>query len=43
MAALADHHDRVVPAFVRAAVSGQPLRVEGADHTFDFTHVDDTA
>jgi nucleoside-diphosphate-sugar epimerase len=39
----ADHHDRVVPAFVRAAVSGQPLRVEGADHTFDFTHVDDTA
>lgn len=39
----ADHHDRVVPAFVRAAVSGQPLKVEGADHTFDFTHVDDTA
>ncbi|MBK7829732.1 NAD(P)-dependent oxidoreductase [Nannocystis sp.] len=39
----ADHHDRVVPAFVRAAVSGQPLRVDGADHTFDFTHVDDTA
>jgi len=39
----ADHHDRVVPAFVRAAVSGQPLRVEGANHTFDFTHVDDTA
>jgi nucleoside-diphosphate-sugar epimerase len=32
-----------VPAFVRAAVSGQPLRVEGANHTFDFTHVDDTA
>lgn len=39
----ADHHDRVVPAFVRAAVRGQPLRVDGADHTFDFTHVDDTA
>jgi len=39
----ADHHDRVVPAFVRAAVAGQPLRVDGPDHTFDFTHVDDTA
>lgn len=39
----ADHHDRVVPAFVRAALSNQPLRVEGPDHTFDFTHVDDTA
>jgi len=38
-----DHHDRVVPAFVRAAVAGQPLRVEGAEHTFDFTHIDDTA
>lgn len=37
-----DHRDRVVPAFVRAAVAGEPLRVEGPDHTFDFTHVDDT-
>lgn len=37
-----DHHDRVVPAFVRAAVTGAPLRVDGADHTFDFTHLDDT-
>jgi len=39
----ADHHDRVVPAFVRAALAGQPLRVDGPDHTFDFTHLDDTA
>lgn len=38
----ADHHDRVVPAFVRAAVAGATLRVEGSGHTFDFTHVDDT-
>lgn len=37
-----DHRDRVVPAFVRAAVTGDPLRVEGPDHTFDFTHIDDT-
>lgn len=37
-----DHPDRVVPAFVRAAIAGAPLRVEGADHTFDFTHLDDT-
>lgn len=39
----ADYPDRVVPAFVRGAVSGATLRVEGADHTFDFTHVDDAA
>lgn len=39
----ADHHDRVIPAFVRAAVRGHALRVDGPDHTFDFTHVDDTA
>lgn len=38
----ADHRDRVVPAFVRAAVRGTQLRVEGPEHTFDFTHVDDT-
>ncbi|MEP7121180.1 MAG: NAD(P)-dependent oxidoreductase [Byssovorax sp.] len=37
-----DHADRVVPAFARAAALGEPLRVEGADHTFDFTHLDDT-
>jgi len=36
-----DHADRVVPAFARAAVLGNPLRVDGANHTFDFTHIDD--
>jgi UDP-glucose 4-epimerase len=36
-----DHADRVVPAFVRAAVAGRPLRVDGAASIFDFTHVDD--
>ena len=37
-----DHADRVVPAFARAAVAGTPMRMEGADCTFDFTHLDDT-
>ena len=36
-----DHADRVVPAFAHAAVLGQELRVDGFDHTFDFTHIDD--
>jgi nucleoside-diphosphate-sugar epimerase len=38
-----DHADRVVPAFVRAALESRPLRVDGAGNTFDFTHVDDVA
>lgn len=38
---LADHADRVVPAFARAAAWGGVLRVEGCDNSFDFTHVDD--
>lgn len=38
---VADHADRVVPAFARAALTGGALRVDGAQHTFDFTHVDD--
>jgi UDP-glucose 4-epimerase len=37
-----DHGDRVVPAFVRGALAGDALRVDGADHTFDFTYLDDT-
>ena len=37
-----DYADRVIPAFARGAVMGDTLRVEGADHTFDFTHIDDT-
>lgn len=36
-----DHADRVVPAFAQAAVRGRPLRVDGTDHTFDFTYIDD--
>lgn len=36
-----DHATRVIPAFIRAALAGDELRVEGAEHTFDFTHVDD--
>lgn len=38
---VADHADRVVPAFARAAALGAELRVDGCDRTFDFTHVDD--
>lgn len=37
-----DYADRVVPAFVRAAISGGTIRIDGGQCTFDFTHVDDT-
>lgn len=37
-----DHADRVVPAFARAAVLGDTLRVDGSGQIFDFTHVEDT-
>ena len=37
-----DHVDRVVPAFARAAIYGDTIRIEGAECTFDFTHIDDT-
>ena len=37
-----DHADRVVPAFARAAISGDTIRIEGAECTFDFTHINDT-
>jgi len=37
-----DHEDRVLPAFCRNAVLGNPLRVDGFEHLFDFTHVSDT-
>ena len=37
-----DHADRVVPAFARAVVSGNPIRMDGGECTFDFTHIDDT-
>ncbi len=38
-----DHPDRVLPAFCRAAVLGESLRVDGGQNTFDFTHVSDVA
>ena len=38
-----DHATRVIPAFVRASVTGNEIRIDGENHTFDFTHVDDTA
>lgn len=36
-----DHLDRVVPAFVRGALAGETLRVDGSGHTFDFTWLPD--
>ena len=39
---IADHADRVVPAFARAAATGARLRVDGDGHNFDLTHVYDT-
>ena len=38
-----DHATRVIPAFVRASITGNEIRIDGEDHTFDFTHLDDTA
>jgi nucleoside-diphosphate-sugar epimerase len=38
---VADHADRVVPAFARLAAGGGILRVDGLETTLDFTHVDD--
>lgn len=38
---IADHADRVVPAFARAAATGGTIRMDGPDCEFDFTHVDD--
>jgi nucleoside-diphosphate-sugar epimerase len=38
---IADHRDRVVPAFSRAAATGGTISIEGAENTFDFTHVGD--
>jgi UDP-glucose 4-epimerase len=38
-----DWPDRVIPAFVRGALLGQMLRVEGAESAFDFTYVADAA
>lgn len=38
---LHDHHDRVIPAFCKAAALGNPIRVDGSANTFDFTYIDD--
>lgn len=39
----ADHADRVVPAFIRAALENKPLQVQGGRQSFDFTQVDDVS
>ena len=39
---IADHADRVIPAFCRAAINNQALRIDGFNNVFDFTHVEDT-
>jgi UDP-glucose 4-epimerase len=38
-----DYPSRVIPAYVRAALRNEELRVEGRDHLFDFLHVQDVA
>ena len=38
---LHDHPDRVIPAFVQAALAGTPLILRGAQNRFDFTHLQD--
>ncbi|MGW0703058.1 NAD-dependent epimerase/dehydratase family protein [Streptomyces sp. NPDC002867] len=38
---IADHADRVAPAFARLASQGTTLRVDGSDTILDFTHLDD--
>jgi nucleoside-diphosphate-sugar epimerase len=40
---VADHADRVAPAFARLAALGGTLRIDGTETTLDFTHVDDVA
>lgn len=40
---LNDHHDRVIPAFCKAAAVGAPIRIDGSKNTFDFTYIDDVA
>lgn len=37
-----DYATRVIPAFVRSALTEEDIRIDGSDHVFDFTHVDDT-
>lgn len=37
-----DHATRVIPSFIRSALTEEAIRIDGTDHVFDFTHVDDT-
>lgn len=41
--AVEDYHDRVVPAFAKAAACGGMLRLRGAGGIFDFTPLEDAA
>lgn len=36
-----DYEDRVIPAFVSAALNNKPLRIDGEASTFDFTFLED--
>ena len=36
-----DYHDRVVPAFAKAAANNGILKIRGADNVFDFTALED--
>jgi UDP-glucose 4-epimerase len=38
---LRDHHDRVVPALMRAAIARTLIRLDGPESVFDFTFLDD--
>ena len=36
-----DHDNRLIPALTKAALSGRPLILNGADNTLDFVHISD--
>jgi len=38
-----DHHDRLVPAFARAAGQGGKIYLHGVEKTYDLVHVEDAA
>lgn len=37
-----DIDGRVIPSFIKSAINGKPLFLEGGDQIIDFTHIDDT-
>ena len=37
-----DIGERVIPSFVKKAIKGETLRLEGGDQIIDFTHINDT-